>query len=127
MNSSKKRNDSKLVIEMNSIINRKKSFESPQPPLKGGTSPSSFGGFEIRRKGKGDLKSPTLSGRITNPPKLKYIVFALLTISLVFTTSCKTKEVPGRRRTPRHCNTCTKWSYVPQETLEFELLHDDKG
>ncbi len=42
-------------------------------------------------------------------------------------SSCKTKEVPGRRRTPRHCNTCTKWSYAPQETLEYELLHNDEG
>ena len=41
--------------------------------------------------------------------------------------SCKSKEVPGRRRTPRHCNTCTKWSYAPQETLEYELLNNDEG
>ena len=40
---------------------------------------------------------------------------------------CKTKEVPGRVRAPRHCNTCTKWSYVPQETVEYELLHNDEG
>ena len=24
-------------------------------------------------------------------------------------------------------NTCTKWSYAPQETLEYELLHHDEG
>ena len=42
-------------------------------------------------------------------------------------SSCKTKEVPGRRRTPRHCNTCTKWSYVPQETIENELLQNNEG
>ena len=34
--------------------------------------------------------------------------------------SCKTQEVPGRRRAPRHCNTCTKWSYVPQTTEAYE-------
>lgn len=45
----------------------------------------------------------------------------------VMVSSCRTKEVPGRRRAPRHCNTCTKWSYVPQETLEYELLHNDEG
>lgn len=53
---------------------------------------------------------------------------ALLTISLLLlgVSSCKTKEVPGRRRTPRHCNTCTKWSYVPQEIQDTRgiCLHD---
>ena len=54
--------------------------------------------------------------------------FILFILSLVLlTSSCKTKEVPGRRRTPRHCNTCTKWSYVPQEAIEYELLHNDEG
>ena len=55
-------------------------------------------------------------------------IFVLLIISLVLlASSCKTKEVPGRRRAPRHCNTCTKWSYAPQETLEYELLLNDEG
>ena len=54
--------------------------------------------------------------------------FILFILSLVLlTASCKTKEVPGRRRTPRHCNTCTKWSYTPQEAIEYELLHNDEG
>ena len=48
-------------------------------------------------------------------------ILILLLLGLVlFASSCKTKEVPGRRRTPRHCNTCTKWSYVPQDNLEIE-------
>ncbi|MBO7617945.1 MAG: hypothetical protein J6T22_12130 [Bacteroidales bacterium] len=47
--------------------------------------------------------------------KKKLLILLLLGLTL-FVSSCKTKEVPGRRRTPRHCNTCTKWSYVPQET-----------
>lgn len=55
-------------------------------------------------------------------------IFVLLLISLVLiAASCKTKEVPGRRRTPRHCNSCTKWSYAPQETIEYELLHHDEA
>ena len=58
--------------------------------------------------------------------KKKLLILLLLGLVLLV-SSCKTKEVPGRRRTPRHCNSCTKWSYVPQETLEFELLHNDKG
>ena len=58
--------------------------------------------------------------------KKKLLILLLLGFVLLV-SSCKTKEVPGRRRTPRHCNSCTKWSYVPQETLEFELLHNDKG
>lgn len=41
--------------------------------------------------------------------------------------SCKTKDVPGRRRAPRNCNSCTKWSYVPQEAIDYELLHDNEG
>ena len=46
---------------------------------------------------------------------------------MLLVASCKTKEVPGRVRAPRHCNTCTKWSYAPQQTLEQELLHNDEG
>ena len=58
--------------------------------------------------------------------KKKLLILLLLGLVLLV-SSCKTKEVPGRRRTPRHCNSCTTWSYVPQETLELELLHNDKG
>ena len=58
--------------------------------------------------------------------KSKLLILLLLGLILM-ASSCKTKDVPGRRRTPRHCNTCTKWSYVPQETLEFELLTQDEG
>lgn len=60
--------------------------------------------------------------------RMRKKVFVLILISLVLiVSSCKTKEVPGRRRAPRHCNSCTKWSYVPQKTLEYELLHNDEG
>jgi len=60
--------------------------------------------------------------------RMRKKVFVLILISLVLiASSCKTKEVPGRRRTPRHCNSCTKWSYTPQETIEYELLHNDEG
>ena len=60
--------------------------------------------------------------------KMKSKLFILLILSLILLTdSCKSKEVPGRRRTPRHCNTCTKWSYAPQETIEYELLQHDEG
>ena len=58
--------------------------------------------------------------------KNKLLILLLLSLILL-ASSCKTKEVPGRRRAPRHCNTCTKWSYAPQETLEYELLHHDEG
>jgi hypothetical protein len=58
--------------------------------------------------------------------KKKILILMLIVLS-VMVSSCRTKEVPGRRRAPRHCNTCTKWSYVPQETLEYELLHNDEG
>ena len=58
--------------------------------------------------------------------KKKALILILLGLTLLV-ASCKTKEVPGRVRAPRHCNTCTKWSYVPQETLEQELLHHDEG
>jgi hypothetical protein len=58
--------------------------------------------------------------------KKKLLILLLLGLVLLV-SSCKTKEVSGRRRTPRHCNSCTKWSYVPQETLELELLHNDKS
>ena len=82
---------------MNSIMNRKECFESPLPPLKGGASPSV--------RGHGGVK-----------------ITLFLVLSLFLISSCKTKEVPGRVRTPRHCNTCTKWSYVPQDALDTELL-----
>ena len=56
--------------------------------------------------------------------KMKSKMFILLLLCLVLlASSCKTKEVPGRRRAPRNCNTCTKWSYMPQETFESELLN----
>jgi len=58
--------------------------------------------------------------------KSKLLILLFLGLTLLV-ASCKSKEVPGRRRTPRHCNTCTKWSYAPQETLEYELLHQDEG
>ena len=79
-------------------------FESPLPPLKGGISPS--------ERGAGGVKTTLLLA---------------LSFILLFMSACKTKEVPGRRRTPRHCNSCTKWSYTPQETIEYELLHNDEG
>lgn len=56
----------------------------------------------------------------------KLFIILLLGLTLL-ATSCKTKEVPGRRRAPRHCNTCTKWSYTPQETIESELLNRDEA
>lgn len=55
------------------------------------------------------------------------LLILLLLGSILLVSSCKTKDVPGRVRAPRHCNTCTKWSYVPQETLELELLSQDEG
>ena len=58
--------------------------------------------------------------------KNKLFIILLLSLTLL-ATSCKTKEVPGRRRAPRHCNTCTKWSYTPQETFESELLNRDEA
>ena len=58
--------------------------------------------------------------------KHKFLILVLVAI-IILATSCKTKEVPGRRRAPRHCNTCTKWSYAPQEAIEYELLHNDEG
>jgi len=58
--------------------------------------------------------------------KNKFLILLLVAIA-VLASSCKTKEVPGRRRAPRHCNTCTKWSYVPQDTLETELLEHHEG
>ncbi len=54
--------------------------------------------------------------------------FILLLIALfLLVSSCKTKEVPGRRRAPRNCNTCTKWSYVPQQELENTLILRDEA
>jgi len=58
--------------------------------------------------------------------KNKLFILLLLGLALL-ASSCKTKEVPGRRRAPRNCNTCTKWSYAPQETIDYELLHNDEG
>jgi len=55
------------------------------------------------------------------------LLILLLSGLILLASSCKTKEVPGRRRTPRNCNTCTKWSYAPQESMEYELLHNDEG
>ncbi len=54
----------------------------------------------------------------------KLLILLALTLLLA---SCKTKEVPGRRRAPRNCNTCTKWSYVPQEELENTLILRDEA
>jgi len=55
-------------------------------------------------------------------------ILILLLLGLILTvSSCKTKEVPGRRRAPRHCNTCTKWSYAPQEDLENTVLTSDEA
>lgn len=52
----------------------------------------------------------------------------LMLLGLILTVaSCKTKEVPGRRRAPRNCNTCTKWSYVPQQELENTLILRDEA
>ena len=89
---------------MKNNINRRAYFESPLLPLKGGQSPSV--------RGAGGVKT---------------ILILALILTTVLVSSCKTKEVPGRRRAPRHCNTCTKWSYAPQETMEYELLHNDEG
>lgn len=58
--------------------------------------------------------------------KSKLLILLLLGLTL-FATSCKTKEVPGRRRAPRHCNTCTKWSYIPQESLENVTWTNDEA
>ncbi len=58
--------------------------------------------------------------------KNKLLILSLLGLILTL-GSCKTKDVPGRRRAPRNCNSCTKWSYVPQEAIDYELLHDNEG
>ena len=89
---------------MKTIMKIKEFFKSPLPPLKGGQSPSV--------RGQGGVKK---------------ILILVLSLIIIVMSSCKSKEVPGRRRTPRHCNTCTKWSYAPQETLEYELLKNDEG
>ena len=57
--------------------------------------------------------------------KRKLVIFLLLGLALL--ASCKTKEVPGRRRAPRNCNTCTKWSYAPQENPENTLILRDEA
>ena len=41
--------------------------------------------------------------------KNKLLILLLLGLILMV-SSCKSKEVPGRVRAPRNCNTCTKWS-----------------
>ena len=56
----------------------------------------------------------------------KLLILFLLGIILTV-TSCKTKEVPGSRRAPRNCNTCTKWSYAPQKATETLLLNSDEA
>ena len=89
---------------MKTLMNIKEFFKSPLPPLEGGQSPSV--------RGQGGVKK---------------ILILVLSLIIIVISSCKSKEVPGRRRTPRHCNTCTKWSYAPQETLEYELLKNDEG
>ena len=89
---------------MKTLMNIKEFFKSPLPPLEGGQSPSV--------RGQGGVKK---------------ILILVLSLIIIVMSSCKSKEVPGRRRTPRHCNTCTKWSYAPQETLEYELLKNDEG
>ena len=89
---------------MKTIMKIKEFFKSPLPPLKGGQSPSV--------RGQGGVKK---------------ILILVLSLIIIVMSSCKSKEVPGRRRTPRHCNTCTKWSYAPQETIEYELLKIDEG
>jgi hypothetical protein len=61
------------------------------------------------------------------PPSERGKFLLLFCSFLLLFASCKTKEVPGRRRTPRNCNTCTKWSYVPQEAIDYELLHHDEA
>ena len=57
--------------------------------------------------------------------KRRTLILLLLGLSLL-AASCKTKEVPGRRRAPRHCNTCTKWSYAPQTDYENLVLANDE-
>jgi|P1105metagenome_2_1110788.scaffolds.fasta_scaffold00017_205 hypothetical protein len=57
--------------------------------------------------------------------KRRTLILLLLGLSLL-AASCKTKEVPGRRRAPRHCNTCTKWSYAPQVDYDNLVLVNDE-
>ena len=59
---------------------------------------------------------------------MKRNLLILLSLGLLLpVSSCKTKEVPGRRRAPRHCNTCTKWSYAPEQTPENTLTLSDEA
>lgn len=54
---------------------------------------------------------------VTDMRKKVIILFLGL---LVLMAGCKSKDVPGRRRTPKHCNTCTKWSYIPVKSIDYE-------
>lgn len=55
----------------------------------------------------------------TNRIMRKKIIILFLAL-MALMTACRTQEVPGRRRAPRRCNTCTKWSYIPVKTIEDE-------
>lgn len=74
---------------------------------------------------KGQLKNSKVSVSEWHPLRKnekimrKKLIILFLGL-LVLMAGCKAKEVPGRRRAPRHCNTCTKWSYVPQKTIDYE-------
>ena len=61
---------------------------------------------------------PPTSPSVRGAGGVKKALILSSALLILFVSSCKTKEVPGRRRAPRHCNSCTKWSYVPQETLD---------
>ena len=58
--------------------------------------------------------------------KNKILILLLLSFVLL-ASSCKTKEVPGRVRAPRRCNTCTKWSYAPEENPENTIQVRDEA
>ncbi len=68
---------------------------------------------------------PPTSPSVRGAGGVKKALILSSALLILFVSSCKTKEVPGRRRAPRHCNSCTKWSYVPQEaidTLTFQCM-----
>lgn len=52
--------------------------------------------------------------------RMKYLILFLTTLMLA--VSCSTrKNMPGRRRAPRRCKGCTKWSYtLPADTLKLD-------